>query len=529
MIDYVRSLWDDFLSFWNQLSNRQQIVVGSITFVAVAVVSGLLYWSSQPQMVVLYNRELETEEASNIATQLEEMGVQYEIDGNVIRVPFTRVDRLRMQLAQEGIQPTSTVGFEIFERGGIGITDFERQMRYKRALEGSLVRSIRTMQSIEDAEIRLALPQEEALFEEDEKPVTASVILSLSPFTDLGEEQIRGIVSLVSYGVVGLNRENVKVMNQQGQVLWDSTMANEGASNRQLQQLKVKRQVEDSLESKIMSSLGQVLTRERIAAAVTVSMNFDQMEKRMTKYRQPEGSFQQLMVSEERTSKSLEGENVEPGGPAGTESNIPGAEEQQGNATDYEEESSVVNYLADEIKTTIVQDPAVSRVSTLLTVDGTYDKSTNDAGETVYEYQPPTQEEMDKIRQLARAAVGFNDERGDQIEVEHIQFDRSDELQERRQEQQQAAFRRRVAYFIAGALALTLIVGGTLYWLRQRQKRKQEEEEVEPEVPERDLMAEVSIEEKEREQLEERIQQAAEEDPETVAQILRTWYSDEMQ
>lgn len=528
MVDYVQDLWDRVLSFWNQLTQRQQIIAGSIVLVATAVVAVLLYWSTQPQLVVLYNRELETQEAGEIASQLDEMGVTYEVEGNLIKVPFTRVDQLRMRLAQEGIQPTSTVGFEIFEEGGIGITDFERQMRYKRALEGSLIRAIRTMKGIKNVEIKLGLPREQALFKEDEEPVTASVILSLEPFANLSEEKIKGIVNLVSYGVVGLENQHVQITDQSGQPLWDPTKSMDSSSDQQMKQLQVKRQIEQQLKRKIESALGQALTRDRLAAAVTVNMDFDRVEKRMKEYRQPEGSFQQLMVSEEQQSRELQGQNVQPGGPAGTESNIPGAEEEQGNITDYDEESSVVNYLADEIETTIVRDPAVTKISTLLTVDGQYEKVTNEQGETEWEYQPPTEQKVEKIRSLAKAAVGFNQERGDQIQVEHLQFDRSDEIEQRQREQEAEQFRRRVAYFIGGALALTLIIGGTLFWFRKRQRQKEEEEQIEPEIPEQDLMAEVSIDEKEREQLRDRIQQAAEDDPETVAQILRTWYSEEV-
>lgn len=527
-MNLLQNLFNQFLSYWNDLTRRQQVIFSSIIGVSLLVIVGLLYWSLQPQWVVLYNREMSPQEASNISSQLDDMGVRYKIEGNIIKVPLSRVDRLRLQLAQQGVQPSSTVGFEIFEKGSIGITDFERMVRYKRALEGSLTRAINSNPSIKDSHVEIAMPRKQALFKEDERPVKATVKLELEPYSDFGKKNVKGIVNLVSYGVVGLEPKNVVVMDQNDRILSDQLDSSEsGLSDKQAKQLQVKTRVEDKLESKLRNSLGRVLTRDRLSVAVTARMDFDRIEKRLEHYTKPEGSFEQLMASEKQVSKSLEGQDVQPGGPAGTESNIPGAEVTEGGGTtSYQENSSVVNYFANKNVTKIVKDPALQRVSAVVTVDGTYEKVTEN-GETRYEYQPPSQEQMNKIRQLARAAIGYNEERGDQIQVSTLQFDRSEEIAERRKKEQQAEFRRRAAYFIAGVIALTLFIGFLLYWLRSRRSTATGGEEVEPEVPSRDLMAEVSVDEMEREETLEELEQAAEESPENVARILRSWFATE--
>lgn len=526
-MNLLQNLFNQFLSYWNDLTRRQQVIFSSIMGVSLLVIVGLLYWSLQPQWVVLYNREMSPQEASKISSQLDDMGVPYQIEGNIIKVPLSRVDRLRLQLAQQGIQPSSTVGFEIFEKGSIGITDFERMVRYKRALEGSLTRSINSNPKIKDSHVEVAMPRKEALFKEDEEPVKATVKLELEPYSDFGKENVRGIVNLVSYGVVGLEPQNVVVMDQNDRMLSDMLEDGEDSFNdKKAKQLQVRSKIEDKLESKLQQSLGRVLTRDRLSVAVTANMDFDRIERKREEYTKPEGSFEQLKASEKQTSKDLQGEDVQPGGPAGTESNIPGAEETTGGTTDYQEESSVVNYFANKTVTNIVKDPALTRVSTVVTVDGTYEEVTEN-GETRYEYQPPSEEQMQKIKELARAAVGYNEQRGDQIEVTTLQFDRSEEIEERREERRQAEFRRRAAYFIAGVIALTLFIGFILYWLRSRRSRGTETEEVEPEVPSRDLMAEVSVDEMEREETLEELEQAAEESPENFARILRSWFATE--
>ncbi|MFB6356246.1 MAG: flagellar basal-body MS-ring/collar protein FliF, partial [bacterium] len=510
---------------------RRQIIFVSIALTTVVVVGALLYWAMQPQYVVLYNRDLAPKEASKIAEELRSMGVQPKIEaGNIIKVPFGRVHELRLQLAQSGIQPSSTTGFEIFEKGGIGITDFERQMRFKRALEGSLIRSIKTNPQVKDAQLNLTIPKEEALFESDEKPVTGSLVLQLKPFAQLKDQQIQGIVNIVTFGVQKLDPKNFRVMDQKGNTLWEGNQAADSRSGEQMKQLKVKRQIEDKLEDKIHSSLGQVLTRDRLAAAVTINMNFDRVEEKMIKRTKPEGSFEQLRKKEKTTSRSLKGEDLKPGGQAGVESNIPGGEEVKGNVTNYQEEADMVEYFANKSVTEIVQSPALSRVSAVLTVDGNYEKTTDDQGNIKYEYKELPEEKVQKIRQLAKAAIGYNSKRGDKIEVAQMQFDRSDEFQKRKQRRRQEAFQRKLIYFVLGAIALTFIIGGGLYWWRQRMKKRttEEAEEAEPEIPTRDLMAEVSIEEKEREQLKDQIRESAQEDPETTAQILRSWFAEEM-
>jgi flagellar M-ring protein FliF len=529
LVDYFQNLLNRFLTFWGELSRRQQIIFSSIVGVSIIVVGGLLYWSLQPQMVVLYNRQMSAQEASSIANQLDEMGANYDVEGNIIKVPLARVDQLRLQLAEQGIQPSSTVGFEIFEQGSIGITDFERMVRYKRALEGSLTRSIESNPKVVEAHVDIAMPRQEAVFQENKRDVKATVKIELRPYTSLDKESVRGMVSLVSYGVVGLKKENVVITNQNDQVLTDVLDSSEGGmTSKQAKQIEIKSKIENRMESKLLESLGQVLTRDRISVAVTAAMDFDHIKKRLEKYTMPEGSFEQLKASEKQSSKSLEGRGVQPGGPAGSESNIPGAEETEDQMTDYQSNSSVVNYFANKTVTNIVRDPAVNNISAMVTVDGTYDQQTEN-GQVDYEYQPPSEQKMDKIRQLAQAAIGFNEQQGDQIQVSTIQFDRSDELRERRQARQQAEFRRQIAYFVAGAIALILLIAGGLYWLRRRsqQTAETEEEQVEPEVPSRDLMAEVSVDEMEREENLERIEEAAQDDPEGVAKILRTWFTAE--
>ncbi|MFP4687374.1 MAG: flagellar basal-body MS-ring/collar protein FliF [bacterium] len=528
MPDFIEQMLNRFGSFWGNLSRRQQSVFFVITVVTLTVVIGLFYWSTRPQYVTLYNREMDADEAAKIADVLDDKNVEYELDGNVIKVPFTRVDHLRLELAGEGVLPTYTVGFEIFEEGGIGITNYERQVRYKRALEGSLARSIQSNPDIQRASVQVALPQEEALFKEDEEPITASVKLQLRPFAQIDKESVRGIVNLVSYAVVGLESEDIVVLDEQDRILSDFDRGDE-SSVKQIKQLQVKNEIERKLEGKLRSSLGRILTRDRIAVAATVDMNFDRIEKTMEEYRQPEGSFEQLRQSEETMERSLEGEDVRPGGQAGTESNIPGAEEVDGQVTKYDETKQLVDYFADKNITKIVEDPAVTRISALVSVDHRLERGEDEDGKITYHREPLEENEIEGISRLARAAIGFDEERGDQVEVLNVEFDRGEEIRRLQEEARQEEFRRRVIYFSVIALGLTfLIAGALLLWQRQRQREIEQAIETEPEMPRRDLMAEISIEEREEQQQSEQLRRNIEEDPDSAAQVLRSWFVEEL-
>lgn len=532
MPEYLQQLLNRVQSFWLDLSQQQQIMAGIIVVVTVSVIGGLFYWSFQPQYVVLFNRDISSEEAAKIASALDDRGEDYIVEDNVIKVPIGRVDRLRLQLAEDGIRPSTTVGFEIFEKGGIGITNYERQVRYKRALEGELVRALQSNPNYKRAEVHIALPQQKALFEEDKKDITASVKLHLKPFAEVNKGKIRGVINLVSYGVVGLKSENVVVMNQNGEILSEELQQEESVGDRQMQQLQVKREIERKLERKLQTSLGRVLTRERLAVAVTVDMDFDRIEKKKEEYRQPEDSFEQLVKKEDQQERSLEGQDVQPGGEAGVESNIPGTEMTDEGKTKYDETQSTVEYYADKNVTNIVRDPAVTRVSALVTVDDKIRRKYDEQGRVTFEYEDTTEEEMETIEKLARAAVGYSEERGDQIAVQNLRFDRADELRRREEEAREAEFRRRVIYFSVIALGITfLIAGGLLFWQKKRQAAREErfEEEVSEEPsPARDVMAEVSIEEAEEEQEVKQLRGSVEENSETAAQVLRGWFVEEI-
>ncbi len=536
MPEIFSQIWERFLEFWGGLSQRNQVILVLILAVTVSIVSILIYWSVQPQWVTLYNRELDLREASQIAAELDDMGVPYRLERSIVKVPLGRVDELRLQLAEADILPQTSVGFEIFEEGGIGITNFERQMRYKRALEGSLERAIISNPDIRNATVNIALPRDEILFKEDKEPVTASVKLQVAPFTELEQRSIDGIVNLVAYGVVGLEKDNVVIMDQHNRTLTDID-STDMAAIKQVQQLEVIRQIENKLEQQIHNSLGRVLTRDRLAVAVNVEMDFDRVEEQITEYRQPVDEFgqyvDQLRQREQLESRELRGWDVQPGGEAGVESNVPGYEMEDEQMTEYQEEKTMVDYYADKSIRNIVRDPAIKRLSAVVSVDGRHRTELDEeTGQIVELYEEPTEQEIDNIRNMAQAAVGFDEDRGDRVEVSYFRFDREAEVRQRLEEQRQREFRRQVIYFTLIALGITFFISGLLLlWQRHRRLKAEEElaaAEEEFGLPAREMMARVSVEDQEQERIVKRVRDTIEDSPETAALVLRSWFVEEI-
>lgn len=528
MLEQLQAQWDRFLEYWGNLEANQQYTFIGIIAVAGVIISLLMYWAMQPQWVTLYNQELAMEEVGELQSELENLNIPHRVSGTNIEVPLNQVDQVRMELANAGVTPRSTVGFEIFEEGGIGITNFERQVRYKRALEGSLARAIQSNPQISQAQVQIAMQREDPVFEEDEEPVRASVKVGLERYAQLDEEQVQGITNLVSYGVVGLEPENIRITDQDDRPL--KNYNEDGQSPGEVQRIQVVDRIERKLNRKLMNSLSNVYPDDRLSTAVNIEMDFDQIEEHLTQYRQPEGAREQLREAERTESEEYVGQGSDPGGEAGVESNIPGSEAVDTDASQYQRQEDVVDYLADRNVTHIIRDPVVERMTAHVSVDGKRTQVWED-GNIEFEYEPPTEDEIEKIQDFAETAIGFDEERGDRIEVAHIQFDRSEELEQRREEIRQEAFQRRLAYFILGAIALTLLVIGVMFWLRKRSREKEEEEETEPEpevTPEEDLMAEVSVEEERQQEIRDQIQDRAEENPEMVASVLRSWFSEEM-
>lgn len=543
MNEYLRQLIAQFRSAWGRFSTTQKVVVGLVPALLLAALITLIVWSSRPRYKSLYSN-LNAKDAGVLVDKLKAQGVPYRIagDGTVIEVSEDRVYETRLALASQNLPMGSGVGFEIFDKSSFGITDFNQQVNYQRALEGELSRTISALQEVGQARVHLVLPRP-SLYEARQKDATASVVLSLKPNSSLRPEQVRGIVHLVAASVEGLDPKNVTLADSSGAVLSDliredlleeaSAGAGAAASPGRLlkqtnTQFEVQKRFEHEMERRVTGMLDKVLGPNRSSVRVTAELNFDQVEQNTETY-EPVVNNQGIVRSSQRKLEAFNGVGTLPGGIPGTESNIPGYQSYAtANNSNFTKNEETVNYEINKKVAKVIEAPGtIKRVSVAVMVDS---------------LQP---QQIDSIRSATIAAAGLDLARGDQVAVENISFDTSErraaelaELTAKKQELWTA--------LLQGALVLALVIVVLLFLrsiLKPRVVRVQErlireitrvgEEEAltteEAAIPldQAGRPSEQALEDQRRAQIRQQVAKLAREKPQAIAMLIKRWLMEE--
>ena len=415
------ALFKQIIAFFNKLNKQQRyIIIGSIVAV-VAIIAFLVVFnstSSKPKenFAILFEN-LKPQDAALIVQYLDKNNIPYVIpkDG-VIEVPRDKVAKLRLDIAAQGLPKSSTVGFELFDKNSFGATDFEERVRYLRALEGELQRTIESIDAVESAKVNIAIPKE-SVFVSKQVPPTASVLIKLKPNMILTPKQIQGIKYLVAAAVPKLTPENVKIVDQYGNPLGEN---DELTQNNELLKTEMiyKKRLEKSLEDKIVSILAPIVGgKEKVVAKVNVDIDFSQIKQKSTIY-DPNNvvrSEQTIEISKTGTKPK------EVGGVPGAVSNIgPVQGIKNSNIVEkYNKTETTTNY---EISTTIKDIKAplakIKRITAAVVVDGHYKKDKDGK----IKYIPLSKIELANIENLVKNAIGFDPKRGDSVSVTSFQF-----------------------------------------------------------------------------------------------------------
>jgi flagellar M-ring protein FliF len=360
-------------------------------------------------------------DAAEARVKLAQMGIDARLEngGATIKVPSRRLDEATMMLALEGIPSGGSVGFELMDKSSIGQSKFQQEKNYHRMREGELARTLLTLQEVERARVHLALP-DDSLFVKDQKSPTASVVLKLRRGQRLAERQLNGIVHLVSHSVEGMAPENVSIIDSEGNLLNSNT--SDSGMQFTASQAGFKTGFEEQLKTRIESMLENIVGKGRVAARVTADFDFASLRQVSEKY-DPEG---QVVKSEQTSQESTSQSDAKQGG-TGSDSNLPGAKPaSSGTSRAGETNHSDVTKeyaLSREWKETSTNMPVPKRVSVALLVDGIYEEVTKD-GKKAQEFKPRSEEEVTKLQELVKAAMGYttNEERQDLVTVECLPF-----------------------------------------------------------------------------------------------------------
>lgn len=397
-----------FMERWNELPRNRQYALIAIGVAAIIGVYFVFLSSSSPRMVVAFSG-LAPEDSAAIADELESRGIQYDIGagGANVSVPANQVAEVRLALAQAGLTEGAGVGFEIFDKTNFGATDFHNQVNYLRALTGELTRSINTLEPVKASRINIVLPAER-LFTEDQAEATASVLLELRPGIQLNEQQVVGIVNLVSHSVEGLDRAGITVIQSTGEVLYDgATAASPFAVGASATQMDMQRKYEAALQRDLNTILAQVVGQGRSAVTVRAAMNFDSVTEMSDQFADAEDSTPRSSTT---TTETFNGNGLTVGGIPGTGANDgDGADTEATGESQYTRTETTTNNEISRTTTETVRAPGrVERLSVSVVLD---------------ESITPAQEAS--ITSAVAAAVGLDQARGDQLSVTRLPFDES--------------------------------------------------------------------------------------------------------
>ena len=397
---------------------------------AMAAVSlellGLLGWlatrGGDAPMALLY-ADLDLREAGQVVDQLDRAKIPRQVDGGGARVlvPSDQVARARLLLAKEGLPSGGSIGYEIFDRSdALTATGFQQGISQTRAMEGELARTIRLLQGVRGARVHLVLPRGEP-FARDRQDAQASVVLTMAGAARLDREGTQAVLNLVAAAVPGLRPQNIAVIDSRGNLLARAGQPTGPAAAAQSAE-ELKRAGELRLSRAVEEMLERSLGAGRVRAEATMDLDFDQVRETQERY-DPDGQVVRSQQSNTNSSKTTEAaanvsvQNNLPNADAG--SNPSGTQEQrQEETTNYE--------ISKTVRTLVREQPQLRRISLAVMVDGATARGPD--GAPAWAERTPA--ELAQIGTLVRSAIGFNEARGDRVEVVNMRFAPSDDLQE---------------------------------------------------------------------------------------------------
>src|SRR5215467_14548418 len=272
---------DQIKAFLTRFTLQQKLAIAGSGSIVLVLLWLLVHFMTQIDYQTLYS-ELDPQEAQAIVQKLTELKVPYELttDGRTIRIQSDKLAETRIQLASQGLPESGRVGFEIFDRTNFGLTNFQEQVNYQRALEGELARSIMTLTEVEAARVHLVLAKE-SLFQNSDDQTKASVILKLKNGRSLSGSAAQGIVNMVASAVKGLTPEKVVLIDYRGKILSRNETGENGLS---AQQLDSRQKLETELSGKIVQILEPAVGQGKVRPQVSVVMNFQQVEETVEQY-----------------------------------------------------------------------------------------------------------------------------------------------------------------------------------------------------------------------------------------------------
>jgi flagellar M-ring protein FliF len=568
MNEFLKRLLARITSFWGKWSIVQRLVLVGIALAAIAGIFALTKVSSAPTMAPVFDAPIRDEVAlDRIVLRINQEGVKTAVTpAGIVQVPDERTARrIRGILIREDLVPSGMDPWAIFDRERWTITDFERNVNLRRAITQMVTEHIKALDDVDDANVTIVAPERE-LFRSDQNPVTASVIITPRPGSDITQnrKKIEGIQKTLKFAVEGLLDDNIVITDQAGIILNDFTgMAAMDRINIIDKENKLIHAQETKYRAIILTALQKTFTEDRVRD-LNIKIDMDMSKKAIDteeffpitlKPRTPGLPYddsllvQSITRSESNSDTRWEGTGYNPEGPAGVEGQTPPAFKDMSNLYGrMTQETKTHNEEINRKTTQEERSPQIDRVTVSVNIDGKWKWKYDEKGRPLMltdgsidrEYTPIPPEQLRSTQLWIQNAVGYNAARGDSVTVQNIPFDRTKQFGD-----EDTAYLRRkqiqttVMIFLLGLtiLLVSFIIFRLISKELERRRRLAEDERARREqairesaiatAEEEGVDVSISVEERARMELLESVANMAKEHPEDCAQLIRTWLLEE--
>ncbi|MDR1971577.1 MAG: flagellar M-ring protein FliF [Treponema sp.] len=567
-MDWLKKMIAQIRGLWGKWSLIQRVILGAIVLAVIGGVIALFSISSVPTMVPIIDVPIQDEAVRDrIITRVNEEGVRVEVTAaGVIQVadePTAR--RLRSLLIREDLIPSNADPWAIFDQDRWTITDFERDVNFRRAQTRMVTDHIKALDEVDDANVTVVFP-ERTLFRSEQNPTTASVIITPKPGSDItaNRKKIEGIQKLLRFAIEGLTDQNIVITDHAGNVLNDfENMAAVDRIDVIERESKHIQTLEAKYRAQVLAALQQTFSDDRVRDLnIKIDMDMSRRSIERERYspivlkpRTPGLPYddsemvESFTLAESVSDTTWRGTGYNPEGPAGVEGQTPPAFKDMSNLYgEMTQQTRVHNEVVNSEKSQEERSPQIDRVTVSVNIDGQWKWKRDekkepviaDDGSIVRDYIPVPPEQLRSAQLLVQDAVGYNAGRGDSVTVQNIPFDRTAQFKaEDTAYFRQKQFQTTLLIFLIGVviLLISFIVFRAISRELERRRRLAEDERARREqairesaiaqAEEEGVDVSISVEERARLELQENAANMAKEHPEDVAQLIRTWLLEE--
>ncbi len=559
-----KALFSKILEKFKTISTPIKImIIGGFFAVILASVVLISFSSKAGSESLLYQSPLSPADYAKVTLALQEQNISFNTksDQYILVKDNETAKNIRMTLGQAGIIPQNVRGWELFDVQRFTTTDFERDINLRRAIIGEMTKHLKTLGDIEDVSIQVSFPKEQ-LYSDLQTPVTASVVLTPVPYSDIAnnKQKIKGIVELVAYGIPELKVEDIVVVDNKGNVLSDILVPNDGDEQVRIarEQLRIIERERARYTARVVEALSISLPRDRYLVSADIEFDWNtrtstktellptiiKPDNPLTPYDDSEQVLE-VLVSEDKVDENYRGPSYIPEGPAGVENNVPpGLKDKIDRFNQYERNQATRNITTGKSESQETKAPyLIKRVSISVAIDGIWtilrDKRGTEIisnGSILREYASASDTEIRSYQELVQGSVGYSAVRQDLVVVRSLKFDRSTQFS-----LEDGVIRRRILIQRIIILSLFSLAGLIIFIIFFRivsvqieiRRRQKEEERLRQQALMREAALrqaeaeqagmELSMEERASNELLESVVNVVREHPQETAKLLRTW------